>query len=80
MLNYRANILFDPQIWKHLEALAKSKNISVGQLVRDAVDKVYSEDEIQKMRAKAFEEIMKIRPHFKGKINYKELINYGRKY
>ncbi len=80
MLNYRTNILFDTQMWKQLQTLAKAQNTSVGQLVRDAVQKTYIEDQIQKDRAKAIEETIKIRPHLKGKIDYEAWINYGREY
>ena len=63
MLTKRAQILFDEKVWDRLSKDAKSKNISVGEIVRQAI-----------------ESTLKHRPKpFKGKIDYKALINEGRK-
>lgn len=80
MLTKRTNILFDENIWKKLTDLAKSQGISVGNLVRKAVEEKYSEKDSLEARKKVIEHIEKIRPHFKGKLDYKALINHGRKY
>ncbi|OGG18477.1 hypothetical protein A2721_01670 [Candidatus Gottesmanbacteria bacterium RIFCSPHIGHO2_01_FULL_47_48] len=77
MLNIRTNILFDQSMWKQLQNLAKSQNTSIGQLVRSAVKKTYSQDEIQRRRAAAIEKTFKIRPKLKN-LDFEELINYGR--
>ena len=58
---------------------AKREKASVGKLVRRAVEKVYMQDEEMDQRKKAYEEILRIRKRVKG-INYKEYINYGRRY
>jgi len=80
MLTKRTQILFDIQIWTMLTTLAKVKKTSIAKLVRDAVEKTYMKDVELEERRKAIEEIERIRPHFKGKLDYKEMINYGRKY
>lgn len=64
MLTKRTNILFDEKLWEILTRLAQEKKTSVGDLVRKAV-----------------EAILRHRPTpVKGKIDYKALINAGRKY
>lgn len=80
MLNIRAQILFDDDLWKTLHRLSKTKKASISSLVRQAVKKTYLKAEELEIRKKAIEEIERIRPHFKGKLDYKALINYGRRY
>ena len=80
MLDKRVNILFDQNLWEKLLALAKKQNASVGELVRNAGEKTYMREAELEERRKAIEEIERIRPHFKGKLNYKAMIDYGRKY
>lgn len=81
MLTKRTNILFDDAQWIKLDKLAKKQNISVGELVRQAVDKTYFTQDLQKQIQNAHETILKVRPKpVKGRIDYKALINYGRKY
>lgn len=80
MLTKRTNILFDEQLWKALTAEAKKRKTSVARLVRKAVEKEYFEDTKWEERRRAFEEIKKIRKISKTRIDYKALINYGRKY
>jgi len=81
MLTKRAQILFGNDLWNRIDKLATAKKISAGQLIREAVEKELSQEEIILQRRQAFEHILKIRPKpVKGKINYKELINYGREY
>jgi len=79
-LEKRTNILFDQELWNRLSNLSKKENRSVGELVRTAVQRTYfSDDRIVEERRKAFEHILAIRPKpVKGKIDYKEMINYGR--
>lgn len=81
MLQKRTNILFEKEVFQKLERIASKEGISIGELVRRAVKKTYLEEDVKNKRQAIFEEILKIRPQaVKGKINYKELINYGRKY
>lgn len=82
MLTKRAQILFDDREWLMLRTAAQMKGVSIGKLVREAVNRTYQ----KKLKRSpsvvaALEHIKKIRPEpFKGKIDYEELINYGRKY
>lgn len=81
MLTKRTHIMFDQELWEKLARLSKAQNTSVGKIVRDAVEEKLEQKKIFAQRAKAIEDIKKIRPKpFKGKIDYKELINYGRKF
>ncbi|MDO8638010.1 MAG: hypothetical protein Q7R43_00415 [Candidatus Daviesbacteria bacterium] len=81
MLTKRAQILFDVELWNKLVKLAESRKISVAEYVREITKKDLAETKILEQRRKAFESILKHRPKpFKGKIDYKALINYGRKY
>ena len=81
MLTKRTHIMFEQVLWEKLSQLSKSQNTSIGQLVRDAVEKRLDQEELLAIRAKAIEDIKRIRPKpFKGNIDYKELINYGRKF
>lgn len=82
MLTKRTNILFDEKQWRKLSKRAKREKTSVGKLVRKAVEKAYAdaEDKELKMRQKAIDEIFRIRKVSKKPIDYKALINYGRKY
>ncbi len=80
MLNKRTNILFDDKLWQVLTRKAKTNKTSVGELVRKAVKQTYLGEKDQKTIAKAIETTKKIRKTFKGRVDYKELINYGRKY
>ena len=41
MLSKRAQILFDQKIYESLENIAQAKRLSVGELVRIAVEKMY---------------------------------------
>ncbi len=78
MLTKRTNILFDDTLWTKLVQVAKKEKTSVGGLVRKTLSDKFMQEESFEKRKKAIEEIEKIRPHFKGKLDYKALINYGR--
>lgn len=80
MLTKNAHILFDPQEWKQLVQIAAAENSSINQLVRRAVQTTYVKTAHDEKIAAAVDKIIKIRPHLKGKVDYKALINYGRKY
>ncbi len=79
MLTKRTNILFDERLWRLLTGRARREKTSVGKLVRLAVEKVYGHEEVDQKNS-AFEEILKIRKISKKPIDYKALINYGRRY
>lgn len=82
MLTKRTNILFDEELWGKLVSLAQERNTSVGELVRAALKGAYdTNEEILQRRRKAIDATLKHRPKpFKGKIDYKALINAGRKF
>ena len=79
MLTKRTNILFDEEMWSRLKTLAKNQKTTVGKLIRNAVKETYLSDKHLRERASAINNIFKKRKKFK-KIDYKKLINYGRKY
>jgi hypothetical protein len=78
VLTKRTNILFDEELWQNIAILAKQEHISAGELVRRAVKKTYFSKNENRKIVKACEQIISLRKKFK-KVNYKELINYGRK-
>ena len=84
MLNRRAHILFEEEEFNLLELLAAEKGKSVGELVRIAVQRIYIESRQKELsdREKAFEALKKLQRQTrqKGRVDYKELIEYGRKY
>lgn len=80
MLTKRANILFDEELWQKLIYLSRVQKTSIGKLVREAVEQNYGEEAIINKRRQAFKNILKYRPKpYRGRIDYKELINAGRK-
>ncbi len=60
MLTKRTNILFDENLWKKLNTLAKKQKTSVGELTRRAVKEAYfsDEDRVKEDRRKAVEDIL----------------------
>ena len=79
MLTKRTNILFEKDMWKKLLAISAAQKRSVGDLVRLAVRQVYYADRDLVKLSKAVSEVRRIRKYM-GKVDYKELINFGRKY
>lgn len=80
MLEKRTNILFDNNLWVKLKSLSKDTNRSMGDLVRSAVEKEYFRIEQLKERDRAIADILKGNINRKAiKIDYKELVNAGRK-
>lgn len=80
MLTKRTNILFDNDLWELLTSAARREKSSVGEVVRRAVSKVYSEGNVVERKRKAFETIKKFRVKQEGVLDYRALINEGRKY
>lgn len=79
MLNKRTNILFDKELWDQISKLAKAENVSVGDFVRKTLRSRLDEKKAQEKRKRAIETTLMGRIFSKDKIDYKELINYGRK-
>ena len=71
-------MLLSRERWEDLTSLARAKKKSVGELVRQAIEESYFSKSDRMKVKQAIDEIIAIRPHFKGKINYRELINEGR--
>lgn len=81
MLNKRTQILLDEETYKKLKILSAEKNTSIGEVVRTAVNRQFTEEDKLKRRKEAIEKIIKWRKKAEHqKWNYKEMINYGRKY
>lgn len=79
MLSTRVNIMFDKKTWTRLKAISKKQNATASELVRRAVDNQYLSTEARERR-EAIQKILEIRPKpVKGKIDYKALINDGRR-
>ena len=79
MLNKRTNILFGEEMWSRLLACAQVYKTSVGELVRKAVDEVYPPMDKRSLIKNAVKNILTIRKSIKP-MNYRRLIDYGRKY
>ncbi len=78
MLNKRVNILFNEEEWQKLCDLAHWQEQNASQLIRIAIKKTYFSDNDQNAIKMAVASIKNKRTLSK-KINYKALINYGRK-
>ncbi len=80
MLDKRTNILFEEQVFNYLAFLAHAKNTSVGDLVRQAVVKVYLYKG-NKKNANAVAKILRLRKNVQPvkASEIKEFIEYGRK-
>lgn len=79
MLNKRTQILFENDFWNQLMSLAKARDMSVGELVRSTLKATYFKEDKKEKMARGMKMILSVRKKFK-KIDYKEMINYGRKY
>ncbi|MBI2020009.1 hypothetical protein HYS94_01160 [Candidatus Daviesbacteria bacterium] len=80
MLNRRAQILFDKELWNQITKLAQAEKTSIGDFVRKTLrDRVAEEKRLEKRR-RAIDATLLGRLISKDKIDYKELINYGRKW
>lgn len=81
MLTKRVNFLFEEETWKMLQDLSVLENLSIGELVRRAVKKTYADKDDARLKRinQACGEIERVRTLQKN-IDYKELINAGRKY
>lgn len=81
MLTKRTNILFDEEMWRMLVAVAKRQGTSVGNVIRTTMRRQYIEEDRLTRLARAYDAILKHRPApSKKRIDYKALINAGRKW
>jgi len=82
MLTKRTQILLEPQTWEMLQQVAAAKNISIGETVRKAVKKTYSKKTLSPTQEviKSIKSNWKYVKNPKKPIDYKALINHGRKF
>lgn len=74
MLNKRTHILFDQSLWQTLTDLSVAKKVSVGQLVRNAVEEKYLKDQDLSSRAKAIDRILTLKKQYKTKTIKRESV------
>ena len=81
MLTKRTQILLEPQTWELLQQVSIAKNISIGKAVRIAVKNQYKKQTLSRKQLvnsiKANHKLL-LNPH--KPLDYKALINHGRKY
>jgi len=81
MLTRRTNVLLNETDYETLLALSKREGKTMGELIRHAVRKTYKTHRREKTNAQILAEIDKLAKKVNTKgINYKELVEYGRKY
>ena len=80
MLTKRTNILLNETYWKKATTMAKKYSTSVGGVIRIALDEKWDREEELKQRKEVIDNILKHRKVIKGKIDYKALINEGRRF
>jgi len=79
MLEKRTNVLLSENDYCLLNLLAAKKGVSVGFLIRKAIREVYMAEEEKEERQKVVDLILSFRKKQKDSINYKALIENGRK-
>jgi len=81
MLTKRVNFLFEEATWQMLQERAVLERISVGDLVRKAVKKTYTDkDDARLKKIQAAHKWILANRQVQKNIDYKALINAGRKY
>lgn len=87
MLDKRTNLLLEKNVFQKLALLAEKRNVSVAELIRQAIREKYKRQfkqlaEKMAHRKTLVNKIFALRQKAKlnQKINYSELINSGRKY
>jgi hypothetical protein len=60
MLSHRLQVLIDERRYRRLQASAEKRGVSIGQLIREAIDRSYSSDEDR--RAAAGQRILEAAP------------------
>lgn len=80
MLSKRTNILFEENVFRYLVSLATKKGTSVGDLVRNAVYKVYLREDHTK-RVDSYDRILFMRLNVKKikSSDIRDFIDYGRR-
>lgn len=81
MLTKRVNFLFEEETWQMLQERAMTEQVSIAELVRKAVKKTYNnKDQARLKRIQAAHKWILANRQMQKNIDYKELINAGRKY
>lgn len=81
MLTRRTNVLLSEIDYLTLSRLAADKGKTMGELIRQAIEKTYKISKKKDSVARALNRINQLGKKVNTKnIDYKELINYGRKY
>lgn len=79
MLSTRINVMFDQRTWSRLKKIAQIRNRTASDLVREAVQDCYLTN-VTEQRQNAIKHILAIRPKpVASTIDYKALINEGRR-
>jgi len=80
----RTHIMLDPSTFNWLKSKSENRQVTIGSLVRTILEKErqVETDRIRQKRLQALQNMQKLRKQFvlKGTINYRELVEYGRKY
>lgn len=83
-LSKRTHIMLDPQMFEWLKNKAETKKVTMGSLVRDYLEEKFQTetDSLTRDRTLWWKRIQKLRTkhQFTEPIDFKELINHGRKY
>ncbi len=81
LLTRRTNVLLDEENYATLLMYSKDRGETIGELIRKAIKKTYKAKKTLTANEKAYRAIRKITKgmDFSG-IDYKALIEYGRKY
>ena len=83
MLTRRTNVLFDEADYATLLFMSREENKTIGELVRHAVKKIYKVKKIdnrEKILLKKIKEGWKFLKNPGIPVDYKALVEYGRKY
>ncbi len=79
MYTIRTTLLLSENMYSTLKHLAEQNKVSIGKLIREAVEQKYMHNEAER-RMHVKEKTEKYRVQLKGKANYKKLVEEGRKY
>ena len=83
MLTKRAQILFKPETWQLLQQVSRANNVSTSELIRQSVIKTHLNKNTKLTNKQLLADIKKTWKSIKNPqkpIDYKALINHGRKY
>jgi predicted DNA-binding ribbon-helix-helix protein len=83
MLDVRTNVLFEREDYQELKRISKEQGVTVGELVRKAVRKEYRLENVDASRQQLLGDIKALRKKVgisQAPVDYKALINEGRKY